>query len=78
MVASWEENRTGHDQRRERLDVIRSNKTTAQLKVSLSGMDFREMVLVNALEFYEHDLVIIDCPPRVDILHTAALVLQIS
>lgn len=59
---------------RERLDVIRSNKTTAQLKVSLSGMDFREMVLANALEFYDHDLVIIDCPPSVDILHTAALV----
>jgi chromosome partitioning protein len=59
---------------RKHLDVIRSNKTTAQLKVALSGMDFREMILANALKDYEYDLVILDCPPSVDILHTAALV----
>ena len=59
---------------RERLSVIRSNKTTAQLKVAVSGMDFREMVISNALQGYAFDLVILDCPPSVDILHTAALV----
>ena len=59
---------------RELLSVIRSNKTTAQLKVSASGMDFREMIIANALQAYEFDLVILDCPPSVDILHTAALV----
>lgn len=60
---------------RERLDVIRSNKMTAALKVSLSGMDFREMVLSDALNTsFDYDLVILDCPPSVDILHTAALV----
>jgi chromosome partitioning protein len=59
---------------RENLRIIRSNKTTAQLKVAASGMDFREMIIANALQAYEYDLVILDCPPSVDILHTAALV----
>lgn len=59
---------------RDHLKIIRSNKMTAQLKVAASGMDFREMIIANALEAYEYDLVILDCPPSVDILHTAALV----
>lgn len=59
---------------RERLSVIRSNKTTAVLKLAVTGMDFREMIISNALHGYEYDLVILDCPPSVDILHTAALV----
>jgi chromosome partitioning protein len=59
---------------RKNLSVIRSNKMTAQLKVAASGMDFREMIIANALQAYEYDLVILDCPPSVDILHTAALV----
>ena len=64
-----------HGSTRERLDVIRSNKMTAALKVSLSGMDFREMILANALNtLFDYDLVILDCPPSVDVLHTAALV----
>ena len=87
--------------------VIRSDKTTAGLKVALAGMDFREGVLKRALRPHPQslpktkavlestlrphpqslpktktvleredgfDLVIIDCAPSVDVLHTAALV----
>lgn len=72
------------------LDVIRSDKTTAGLKMQLAGVDFREQVLVKALrrhpspappqkkgdfgEGEKYDLVVIDCAPSVDVLHTAALV----
>jgi len=59
---------------RERMSVIRSNKATAVLKLAVTGMDFREMIISNALQGYEYDLIILDCPPSVDILHTAALV----
>lgn len=59
---------------RERLEVIRSDKTTGALKMALAGMDFRERVLANALEGYWHELVVLDCAPSVDVLHTAALV----
>jgi len=61
---------------RPNLSVIRSHQMTGPLKVALSGVDFREQVLAKALRGYEeiYDYVIFDCPPGVDILHTAALV----
>lgn len=61
---------------RSRLSVIRSDKHTAALKEVLAGRAFRERILANALKDYEHefDLVFLDCPPSVDLLHTAALV----
>jgi len=59
---------------REYLDVVRSDKTTAALKASLSGVEFREFVLAEALDKAPHDYVILDCAPSVDVLHTAALV----
>lgn len=61
---------------RKRLDVVRSDKTTVKLKISLAGMEFRESVLSNALKGYEnyYDLVVIDCAPSVDVLHTASMV----
>lgn len=67
-------NRVAVKARDPRLKVIRSNKTTAQLKMAAAGMDFREMILCSGLAGHEFDLVIMDCPPSVDILHTAALV----
>ncbi len=58
------------------LKVIRSDKKTELVKMVLTGMDFREMVLRNVLakvdEYY--DYCVIDCAPSVDILQTAALV----
>lgn len=59
---------------RERLDLIRSDKMTVQLKQALAGMDFREFRLADALDGYEYDDVVLDCPPSADILQTAALV----
>jgi chromosome partitioning protein len=59
---------------RENLDLIRSDKHTAQLLIAAAGMDYRENILANALQDDEHDLVVLDCPPSVNLLHTAALV----
>lgn len=59
---------------RDHLDVIRCDKTGAQLKAVLAGQDFREYSLANALDGYEYDAIILDCAPSVDVLHTAALV----
>ena len=61
---------------RKRLDVIRSDKTTAKLKMILGGMEYREQVIDRALNCYENywDDVVIDCAPSVDVLHTAAMV----
>lgn len=59
---------------RPNLFVIRSDKRTAILKNQLAAMDFREYCLLRALEDTHFDLVILDCAPSVDVLHTAALV----
>lgn len=61
---------------RPRLDVIRSDKSTYELKKILSGRDFREMTLRDGLEGYErrYDVVLMDSAPSVDVLHMASLV----
>jgi chromosome partitioning protein len=59
---------------RPNLDVIRSNKKTVPLKLALSGVDFREFVLTQALQQTDYDAILIDCPPSVDLFQTAALV----
>ncbi len=64
-------------QARHNLWVIRSDKRTAALKNQLAAMDFREYCLATALEKAGYDLVVFDCAPSVDVLHTAALVRQV-
>lgn len=60
---------------RPNLDLIRSDKTTVPLKLALAGIDFREYVLVEVLEDQtDYDVILIDCPPSVDLFQTAALV----
>jgi chromosome partitioning protein len=62
---------------RENLDVVRSDKRTALLKNMLAGMNFRENVLKGRLEHKDaekYEVIVMDCAPSVDILHTAALV----
>lgn len=60
------------------LTVIRSDKSTANLKQILASKGFAEFSLVDALDVYkldyQHDVCILDCAPSLDVLHTAALV----
>lgn len=55
------------------LDLIRSDKTTANLKQVLQAKGFAEYALSDALEKNDYDLVILDCAPSLDILHVSAL-----
>jgi chromosome partitioning protein len=59
---------------RKRLDVVRSDKTTAVLKQTLAGVTLREYVLTEALEAADYDVALLDCAPSVDLFHYAALV----
>jgi len=58
---------------RELLHVIRSDKRTEELKNYLASVSFREKRLADALDGYEYDEVILDCPPSVDLFQTSAL-----
>ena len=57
------------------LDLIRSDKTTATLKVTLATMPDQHRILQKIWDDYEatHDWAILDCAPSVDILNIAAL-----
>lgn len=59
---------------RENLDVIRADKSTVRLKLTLAGLDERHLVLSDALAAAAYDAILIDCPPSVDLFQTAALV----
>ncbi|NPV87772.1 MAG: ParA family protein [Anaerolineae bacterium] len=59
---------------RPRLDVVRSDRTTTQLKIALGAADMREYVLDDLLKDASYDVVILDCAPSMDVLHTAAMV----
>jgi len=74
---------------RDNLEVIRAGHDTVELKTILNGVMLKEMVLERAFNSTRtsadgrgkgssiadlYDLVVMDCAPSVDILHTAALV----
>lgn len=59
---------------RENLDVIRADKSTVRLKMTLSGLDDRHLVLADALKGTSYDVILLDCPPSGDLLQTAALI----
>lgn len=60
---------------RERLDLIPSNAKTSKAKQQLGAMPFREDFLDRVLQdLPSYDVVVIDCAPSVDVLHTAAVV----
>jgi chromosome partitioning protein len=61
---------------RENLDVVRSDKTSANLKVAIGSISDRprEFILDDALANAPYEVIILDCAPSVDILHTLAVV----
>lgn len=61
---------------RQNLDVVRSDKTTASLKISIGSLADRprEFVLDDVLQDAPYDIIVLDCAPSVDILHTLAVV----
>ena len=58
----------------DRLDVIRSDKSTTALKQTLAGVTLREYILADVLESAAYDVILLDCAPSADLLHFAALV----
>ncbi len=58
----------------EHLEIIRSDKSTTALKLSLVGVTLGEYVLADILQSSNHEVIALDCAPSVDILHFAAIV----
>jgi chromosome partitioning protein len=58
------------------LDVVRSDKSSANLKVAIGAVSDRprEYILDDVLRDAPYDAVILDCAPSIDILHTLAVV----
>lgn len=59
---------------RENLDVIRAHKKNEALLHTLTGLDYRHLVLADALQTADYDLIIYDCGPSAGLLQTAAMV----
>ena len=60
---------------RPNLDVLLSDKSTAEAKEILAGRNFRELALKNALEAVDgYEYILLDCAPSLDILNICALV----
>ena len=59
---------------REKLDVLRSDKATVNLKLMISSRTMREYVLDEVFSKTRYDLILLDCAPSVDVLMTAAIV----
>jgi chromosome partitioning protein len=61
---------------RDRLDVVRSDKSTTNLKIAIGALADRprEFILDEVLQRAPYDVIVLDCAPSVDILHTLAVV----
>jgi len=61
---------------RPNLDVVRSDKTSASLKLAIGALADRprEFILDDVLRDAPYEVVVLDCAPSVDILHTLAVV----
>lgn len=61
---------------RPHLDVVRSDKTTSQIKQALAGDGLAGFVLADALTDAKrtYSWIVLDCAPSIDVLQTAALV----
>lgn len=57
----------------ERLHILPTNAGLASAEVDLVQHDHRELLLKNALQPFDHDVVIIDCPPALGLLTINAL-----
>jgi chromosome partitioning protein len=60
---------------RANLDILPGDKSTAGVKLALSGMDYRERILSAALQPLAvlYDVVMLDCGPTLDILNVNAI-----
>jgi len=59
---------------REKLDIVRSDNATAALQITLAGVNFRERVLLRALNKADYDYILLDCAPSASLLQIAAIV----
>lgn len=62
------------DTGRDRLGLVASDHSTVEVKSRLTGMNFREQVLRQALEALPYDAIVLDAAPGVDVLQVSALV----
>lgn len=59
---------------REKLDIVRGDNATAALQITLAGVNFRERVLLRALNQADYDYILLDCAPSASLLQMAAIV----
>lgn len=61
---------------RKSLDVVRSDKSTTNLKIAIGAIADRprEYILDDVLQESLYDVTLLDCAPSIDILHTLAVV----
>lgn len=59
---------------RPNLDIVPSDKTGEAAKRYITTVNFREKVLIKALKGAAYDVIVLDTPPSIDVLHVAALV----
>jgi chromosome partitioning protein len=61
---------------RPNLDVVRSDKSSVSLKTAIGALSDRprEYILDDVLQGAPYDVIVLDCAPSIDILHTLAIV----